>query len=151
MNLRFLYGMCKDVQAVRAFYSDAIGLQEQHFMDEERFGCVIYKSEGMEYMFFRWDEGEVPAPEGWAWQPGDGVGQTPVMSISIQVPEEEFRDVVGRLRESDCPKMSDHPTWRQDSSWGWTVRDPAGTTIEVYATPAKRPELTDWLALIPGS
>jgi hypothetical protein len=44
--------------------------------------------------------------------------------------------------------MSDTPTWRQASYWGWTVRDPAGNTVEVYWHPKEKPgegETPQWV------
>ena len=95
VNLRFLYAMCNDVAAVRRFYSESIGLEELGHMDEEAFGWVGYDSEGMQLMFFRWDE-SLPRPSEWAWQPGDGAGTTPALSFSIEVPEEDSLDVLKR-------------------------------------------------------
>ena len=108
------------------------------------FGWVNYLSEGLEFMFFRWDVGELDDEQDWAWQPGDGAGQRPGMSFSINVPEPEYSPTVKRVIESGCPRMTDAPTWRQDSYWGLTVKDPAGNTVEVYPSPTEPPSSTDW-------
>ena len=144
LNIRFLYGICNDVAAMRAFYSELIGLEEMQFLDEESFGYLVYRSEGFQLMFFRSMHGEVPVQEKWSWQPGDGAGDGAAFSFSVLVPEEDFREVVGRIREGDCATQTEQPTWRQDSYWGWTVKDPMVNTVEVYATPAERPGSTDW-------
>ncbi|MHC4341596.1 MAG: VOC family protein [Planctomycetota bacterium] len=144
LNIRFVYGICSDVAAMRAFYSDLLGMEEMRFMDEESFGFLVYQSEGFQLMFFRSMHGEVPVQEKWSWQPGDGAGDGSTVSWSVLVPEEEYRELIGRVRESDSPKQTDRPTWRQDSYWGWTVKDPVGNTVELYTTPAERPESTDW-------
>ena len=36
-------------------------------------------------------------------------------------------------------RHTDAPTWRQDSYWGWSIKDPMGQTVEVYSSPAQRP------------
>jgi catechol 2,3-dioxygenase-like lactoylglutathione lyase family enzyme len=138
VNLRFLYSMCNDVQAVKVFYTDMLGLFELGFMDQEGFGWVGYDCEGMQLMFFKWDE-KIPVREKWDWQPGDGAGDQPGMSFSIELPEDEAKPTLTRLRESGVESMSDKPTWRQASYWGWTVRDPAGNTVEVYWHPKEKP------------
>ncbi|MHC4930741.1 MAG: VOC family protein [Planctomycetota bacterium] len=143
LNIRFVYGICNDVAAMRAFYSDLLGMEELQFMDEEPFGFLVYQSEGFQLMFFRSMHGELPVPEEWSWQPGDGAGDGAALSWSLLVPEEEFRELTGRVKESACPKQTDQPTWRQDSYWGWTVKDPMGNTVELYTVPAERPESTD--------
>jgi hypothetical protein len=93
----------------------------------------------MQYMFFRWDH-EIPIRKEWAWQPGDGMGKAPIMSISIEIPEKEYRSIVQRLRVASVKTLTKTPTWRQMSYWGWTVKDPMGNTIEVYAVPKEKPK-----------
>lgn len=131
VNVRFLYCLCNDVVPVRRFYTELLGCEELGFMSDEKFGWVGYDSEGMQLMFFRWDT-ELPARTAWDWQPGDGAGDAPGMSFSVEIEEGDARAVFDRLRALGVPAMSEGPTWRQDSYWGWTVRDPAGNTVELY-------------------
>ena len=138
VNLRFVYCMCSDVSAVREFYSGLLGMEELGFMDTDQFGWAGYDSEGMQLMFFRWDE-DLPARTGWDWQPGDGAGEAPGMSFSIELPEEESAELVEKIGQAELQRMSETPTWRQGSYWGWTVRDPAGNTVELYWHPAEKP------------
>ncbi|MHC4779027.1 MAG: VOC family protein, partial [Planctomycetota bacterium] len=128
-------------------YSKFLGMHELGFMDQEEFGWVGYDCEGMQLMFFKWDE-ELPARDKWDWQPGDGAGDQPGLSFSIELPEDEARETIARLREGKVKSMSDAPTWRQASYWGWTVRDPAGNTVEVYWHPKEKPpkgETPQWV------
>ncbi len=67
VNLRFVYSFCSDIGEVRRFYTDLLGMTELGFMDEEQFGWVGYDSEGVQFMFFRWDE-ELPSREDWDWK-----------------------------------------------------------------------------------
>lgn len=145
LNLRFLHVPCADVQAMRRFYEEGLGMQLASFTDEERWGWAVFQSEGLQLMFHRWDEGgEVPVPEGFAWQPGDGEGTRPAMSYGIELPEADYAETVARLAAQGAPALTPTPTWRQDSYWGWTVRDPGGNTVEVYCAVAERPASTDW-------
>jgi len=139
VNLRFVYSMCNDVGEVRMFYTDLLGMSEIGFMDEEQFGWVGYDSEGVQFMFFRWDE-KLPSREEWDWQPGDGAGDAPGMSISVEVPEDGCGELIEGIRKAGILSMTDSPTWRQKSYWGWTVKDPAGNTVELYWRPAEKPD-----------
>lgn len=146
-NIRFLYAMCHDVTAMRAFYSDVLGMSEVSFRDDEDFGWVVYDTEGLQLMFFKWD-GELPVETRWAWQPGEAPEHSaPLMSFSIEYPEDDLRDAVERVRAAAAPSATPAPTWRQNSYWGWTVRDPMGNTIELFSSVSDQPpegETPEW-------
>ncbi|MCA8916213.1 MAG: hypothetical protein KDB90_12455 [Planctomycetes bacterium] len=140
INVRFLYSMCTDVKVMRDFYSDVLGMKELSYRDDENFGWVVYDTEGFQLMFFRWDT-ELPVGERWAWQPGDfREDGAPLMSYSIEYPEDDLHDVVARVREAGAVAATPKPTWRQMSYWGWTVRDPMGNTIELFSSVKDQPE-----------
>lgn len=139
-RLRFLHAFCNDVPAMRDFYADRLGLPLLNEMDEAAYGWLVFDvGGGLQLMFHRWDDGPLPEPAGWAWQPGDGQGDLPVPSQGLHVPEAAFAATVERLRAAGDPVLSPVPTWRQDSYWGWTVRDPSGNMLEIYTSPAERP------------
>lgn len=141
VNVRFVYNFCNDLAAMRRFYTDLLGLPEAAFSEEHRYLC--YQSEGFQFMFFKPDA-EVPARADWADQPAYDGGTTFVTSWSVEVPEEEFAAVVARLREAGVECFAEEPDWRVDSYWGFTVKDPMGNTVEVYAAPKERPASTTW-------
>ena len=139
-RLRFLHAFCTDVDAMRRFYVEGVGLPLLNEMDQEAYGwLVVDAGGGTQLMFHRWDDGPLPTPPGWAWQPGDGEGDQPLPSQGMHVPEVDFATTVARLQAWGTPALGPTPTWRQDSYWGWTVRDPAGYVIELYTSPAERP------------
>lgn len=143
VNIRFLYAFCNDVAEMRAFYTDLLGMQEAAFVDDEGFGWLAYKVEGLELMFFRWDE-NLPPEEKWAWQPGETFdAAVPMMSFSIEFPMDRYRQVVESLTEKDVTSQKPKPNWRQKSYWGWTVKDPMGNTLDLYAAPDKKPDEDD--------
>lgn len=141
VNIRFVYNFCNDLAAMRRFYTDLLGLAEAAYSEEHRYLC--YRSEGFQFMFFRPDA-DVPPAEGWADQPAYDGGTTFVTSWSVEVPKEEFAATVARLREAGVECFAEEPDWRVDSYWGFTVKDPMGNTVEVYAAPEERPASTTW-------
>ena len=139
VNVRFLYAMCNDVKAMQAFYTDVLGMSELSFRDDENFGWLVYDSEGFQLMFFRWDT-DMPIEQRWVWQPGEAPDvSAPLMSFSLEYPEEDLKAVVKRVREAGAPAVTESPTWRQNSYWGWTVRDPMGNTIELFSSVTDQP------------
>jgi len=143
VNLRFLFVHAPDLRAVRRFYGEGLGLEETSWQESEGFAWLAYRSEGLELMFFR-DAGARPPGAGWADQPGWAGGSDPVVSWSVEVPEADYAATVGRLRGLGAPRRAERPEWRQDSYWGFTVKDPAGHTVEVWCLPAARPASTVW-------
>ncbi|MHC4841759.1 MAG: VOC family protein [Planctomycetota bacterium] len=142
-NIRFLYAFCNDIRPVRAFYSDLLGMQEISHMDEESFGWLAYQCEGLQYMFFRWDT-KLPKEARWACQPGETIADSSaLMNFSLEYGIEDYIRLVPVLLEAKVVSEKSKPNWRQKSYWGWTIKDPMGNTIEVYAAPKDKPEEDD--------
>jgi catechol 2,3-dioxygenase-like lactoylglutathione lyase family enzyme len=140
-NVRFVYTFCNDLAAMRRFYTDLLGLDEAGYSEDHRYLC--YQCEGFQLMFFR-PHAEVPVKEGWADQPAYDGGSEYVASWSVEVPAEELAATVERLRAAGVESFAAEPDWRVNSYWGFTVKDPMGNTVEVYATPKERPASTTW-------
>ncbi len=137
VTIRFLHGTCDRIAPMREFYTELVGMAEVGHHDEAAFGWVCYQCEGFQLMFFRGDRPLAPHPA-WDFMPGDGderyEGQR--LSYGICVPWDDYRARVRRIAlRSDVPKMTPRPTWRQGSYWGWSLKDPAHNTLELYAAP----------------
>ena len=145
VSIKFLYSYCKDVDAVRHFYTDIIGMDEQAYMNTEEWGWLNYECGGLEYMFFRSDE-TASAPDGFAAQPGGAGGKLPIPSWTIVLEEEAFAGAVKKLQDEKVNAQQEKPLWLQDSYWGWAVHDPAGNTLELSTVPKQRPASTEWPA-----
>jgi len=144
IDITFLYVLCNDVDEMRHFYTDLVGMEETNYWNDEDWQWLCYDSNGMEFMFFGFFE-EVPVQEEWAWQPGWG-GDVPLASWSILLPEDQFDDVVLAIHNDMGIKvLEEWPEWRQDSYWGYTVMDPMGNTVELYTVPSEAPEETEWI------
>jgi len=143
INVRFLYFYCNDVDEVREFYTNTLGMIEQSYMNDEEWGWLMYQSDGLQIVIMRAPQ-EVPVHEEWAPQPGWGGGELPIPSWSIHVPEAKFAGIVKQLNDGGYKVHDTKPMWAQDSYWSFPVKDPMGNTVEVYTSPAERPESTDW-------
>ncbi len=146
VNVRFIFSICNDVEEMRRFYSDLLGMKEQAFYKAEdgKFGYLSYMCAGGLEVDFFYTGKEVPALTEWAWQPGYEGGNFMVTSWAIEIPEEDFPATVKRLKDAGVKSFSGNPEWRQDSYWGFSVADPQGNTIEVYAMPKEKPGATTW-------
>lgn len=143
INIRFIFNMCNDVESMRHFYTDLIGLKQGSFRNDKEWGWLVYKSEGFEMMFFRADK-QLPVLREWAVQPGYEGGTLETTSWGIHIPEEMFGVVVGRLNSAGVKTFKDRAEWRQDSYWGFSVMDPMGNTVELYTEPKEKPASTEW-------
>jgi catechol 2,3-dioxygenase-like lactoylglutathione lyase family enzyme len=143
VNVRFLFVICNDVAAMKAFYCDALGMTAGSFVDEKDAGWLVLQTDGFQLMCFRLDE-PVAVHDQFAWQPGAVTGTAGFPSWSIEIPEADYAATVERLRAADVKMKSPEPDWRQDSYWGMAVLDPMGNTVEVFTRPTERPASTTW-------
>jgi len=146
VNLKFMFSLCNDVDKMRHFYTDILGMQENAYYKAEdgSFGYLSFLCVGGIEMDFFYIGKEVPLLSEWAWQPGYEGGSIPVTSWAIEIPADDFTTTVKRLQDAEVKSFSKNPVWRLDSYWGFTVMDPQGNTIEVYSMPEEKPESTEW-------
>lgn len=144
-NIRFLFHMCNDIRSIGSFYRDLLGMKEVGFHNpkQDREGYLVYQNEGLQLMFFSGSK-ELPVAAEWAMQPGYSGPTYEVNSMGIEVPGDQFASVVDRLKAAGVPVYQPWPDWRQDSYWGFTVRDPMGTTLEIYTVPKEPPASKSW-------
>ncbi len=145
IRINHLYTFCNDVQTMRHFYTNLIGLDEGTYNEYDSFSWIVYNSNGLCLHILGPADSPLPVPDDWSWQPGiGGPGTREATSWSIDVPEESFREVVRRIAEAEVRSHPSFPEWRQDCYWGLTVMDPMGTTVELMMEPATPPESTTW-------
>jgi len=142
-TIRFLFNVCNDLAATKNFYVDLIGMKVTQY--EEEWGYLNIQCDGFEFMFFKSEKGDLSVAERWASQPGYEGGALEVMSWALFIPEDQFADVVKRLKVGGVKLFKEAPEWRQKSYWGFTVMDPNGVTVEVYTTPKEKPESNEWI------
>lgn len=139
-ELAHFFVPCNDVEAMRSFYVDLLGMEEYQYAAGQ---YVNVKTAGLIVMFIKVDE-TVPAHADYAWQPGweGGTGLRP--SFSVKIAQEDFAALTERLRGTDIARFNERPEWRQDSYWGLTINDPTGMTLELWIVPDERPQSTEW-------
>jgi catechol 2,3-dioxygenase-like lactoylglutathione lyase family enzyme len=137
-RFRFVFNVCNDVAAMRRFYVDILGFEEEAYMDTPEFAYLSVRSDDWEAMWFRADA-RLPVATEFASQPGWEGGTVEATSWAVWVPEERFGAVREALAAAGASFYHSEPAWRQDSYWGLSVLDPMGVTIELYTVPAERP------------
>lgn len=142
-QIKFLYLMGNDVEAMRRFYTDIVGLKQGPYKKDAYVG---YTTGELQILIFKYYE-PVPANDGFAMQPGWKGGALEVTSWSVSIPHKDLVATIDRLRGAGVRSFFDEPQWQQDSYWGFPVLDPMGNTVEIYATPDEKPESKQW----PGS
>lgn len=125
VSLRFLYLHCRDLDSVRHFYSELIGLEEVHFSPEE---AVAYRCGQLQFTVLRTDQ-PLPAVTQWAMQPGWKGGTSSLPSWSVECSKPAFDRAVRRLQEAGVPSRHASPVWV--GYWSFPVRDPMGWTVEL--------------------
>jgi catechol 2,3-dioxygenase-like lactoylglutathione lyase family enzyme len=145
VNVRYVYMFCNDILTIRHFYTDLLGMNEVAYDDKS--GWLNYKCDGFYMMFFKTEKDKIPVEERWAYLPGPGErpGDIDVISITVLIPEEDYKETVKRLLTAGVPLRSKVPEWMQYNYWGFIVKDPMGMTVEVTTVPKENPESTVWV------
>ena len=124
-GVRFLYIPAADLDAMRTFYTELLGLEEIYFGAGESLG---YSCAGFQFTILH-DPAAPTPPPGWATQPGWRGESVSAVSWSVELTEPAFRAAVDRLRQRGVDALHDLPVWV--GYWSFPVRDPAGYTVEV--------------------
>ena len=135
-KVSYFYFVANDLKAMRHFYTTLIGLPESAYFEDEQIGYLCYQMEGFEMMWFR-SVKKVPIQTDWAMQPGYPGGLTQEPSWSIEVDEKDFYQIVEKIKKTNIPVFQKDPEYRQNSYWGFSVRDPMGYTVELYFISSK--------------
>lgn len=124
-NVRFLYLHCRDLDTVRHFYSELVGLSEVYFSPGE---AVAYRCDQLQFTVLQSDR-PLPAVSGWAAQPGWEGGTSAYPSWSVECNRAALDGAVQRLRASGVLAQHEAPVWV--GYWSFPVRDPMGWTVEL--------------------
>jgi hypothetical protein len=135
-RLSFLFLVANDLSQIRHFYSDVVGLIENSYFEDDKFGWISYHMNGLEMDWFRADN-PLPVVDEWTMQPGYPGGTKEMISWAIEIDETKFFEVVEKCKGEKYPIFQEEPQFRQDSYWGFSVRDPMGNTVELYYVPQK--------------
>ncbi len=138
-GVKFLYLSCSDLDAMRGFYTDLVGIDEMYFSAEER--MLAYDCAGFQFTILESDQA-VSVDEDWGRQPGWTGGTGTTTSWSVALTDDTYPDAIERLKKADVPALHDNPVWVH--YWSFPVRDPMGNTVEVTLAPAETPTSTEW-------
>ena len=130
LRVNTLFFWCADVEPVRHFYSDLLGLPETLYRNDDQAGWLTYLVDGVQLVFMR--GAHPPAVETeFASQPGFEGGTKEVFSWLFSTPSQaEFDAIVERLKAAGVPRLHDEALVNTGASQ-FIVRDPTGMTVEV--------------------
>jgi catechol 2,3-dioxygenase-like lactoylglutathione lyase family enzyme len=141
MSLRFLYIFGNDVDAMRRFYSDVLGLKEIYYASGAD-GGLAYDCDGLQFTIFP-AQSILPTPTEWHKQPGWQGGTLPAASWSIvSESEDAFAATLNRLIEAQVPAFFDSPQWV--GYWSFPIKDPMGNTVELTLPMDSKPREKVW-------
>lgn len=126
LKVNTLFRWCNDINSMRTFYTELLGLTETFYRDDEQHGWLTYDAGGVQLVFMRATE-DLSVSMTWAKQPGYHTGTDEVSSWLLTTKDrKEFGAIVNRLQQADIP-MKDGI----DASRQCVVHDPMGWTIEI--------------------
>ena len=142
LSLRFLYIHCTDLEAMRHFYTDLLGLTETFYTPGPE-GALAYACDELQFTIFS-VESAGPVLAEWHRQPGWEGGTLPGTSWSIVAESKEaFAASVARLVEARVPAFFEAPRWL--GYWSFPIKDPIGNTVELTLPTESKPSDIDWV------
>lgn len=128
LQLRTLYFHCNDIDAMRAFYTDLLGLPESYYRNSEQHRCLAYQIQGAELVFMPAHE-QLPLQTEWARQPGYAGSESTAKTWLFTMSNSDFEIISERVRNSDIPVYNNLEEY--DDSQQLFIKDPMGMTIEI--------------------
>lgn len=123
-GVKFLYVPANDLDAMREFYTERIGLQEIYFQAGEGIG---YNCDGFQFTVL--GAGGVTTIDHWATQPGWTGDTSPLISWSVEMNESGLRRAIAQTRAAADQSLYEAPQWV--GYWSYPVKDPMGNTVEL--------------------
>jgi catechol 2,3-dioxygenase-like lactoylglutathione lyase family enzyme len=124
-TVRFVYAYCNDLEAMRRFYADLLGLPQTSVENGRNGGFIELDCGGFRLAFL-----QAAAPRPVATElsklPGCTGGEIEQALCSIEYSAEDYAAVIARLAAAG------HHSPQPDGEWSYPVLDPMGNTVEVY-------------------
>lgn len=126
-GVKFIYLFCNDLDVMRHFYSDLVGLNEIYFSPDPD-GAVAYDCDGLQFTIFS-DKLVKAGDQGWSKQPGWDGGMQTSISWSVVLTQAGFQSAVRKLQDAGVETFYKNPHWH--NYWSFPVKDPMGNTVEI--------------------
>jgi catechol 2,3-dioxygenase-like lactoylglutathione lyase family enzyme len=126
--IKFIYNYCNDMEAMRHFYIDLLGLPLGFFMNDEHGQVFEFECCGILFLWFPADP-PLPVQTEFSNQPGWQGGTLQRPSWSLEYDAADFAACVQRLQAAGVPAWQPQPECR-GSYWAFPVLDPMGNTVE---------------------
>jgi catechol 2,3-dioxygenase-like lactoylglutathione lyase family enzyme len=130
IQLHTVFRWCNDVDAMRRFYSDLLGLEETFYRNDDKHGWLTYQA-GTQIVFMR-GTNPIDIPLEWAKQPGFSGGDVEIDSWLLTFTKADFEVLKQRITNADIEQLTGAGI---DSSRQIIVHDPMGITVELSIEP----------------
>lgn len=134
-KLIFTYSWCNDIQSIKKFYSEILGLELIWDTPE----TIAYKIHDHQLSFNLDNSLDTPESK-FAEQLGWSGGTEHKTSWSLECSKDEFDGIVLRAKEANIPSYHSEPQWV--GYWSFPILDPMNETIEITA-PGPEPKETE--------
>jgi hypothetical protein len=124
-TVRFLYTYCNDLEAMRRFYVDLLGLTHTSAENGRQGGFVEVDCGGFRLTFMQ-SSYPRPVQQALSKLPGVAGGSAEQVLCSVEYDADEYQGVVARLCAAGVAVA------RTAADWNCPVLDPMGNTVEVY-------------------
>ena len=123
-----------DIDEMRHFYSELIGLNEYAYHLNENFGMLAYDCGGFYFAFVQAFQ-ELPVESEISHSPSYGPKPYYGTSFSIEVDKVRFDEIVGKMKDEGVKSATDEPETSYHGEIVYRALDPMGYTVEIYYVP----------------
>lgn len=123
-----IFRWCNDVDPIRHFYTDLLGLEETYYRNDEEHGWLTYKIGDTQLVFTR-ASSPLPVEAEWAKAPAYQGGTKELESWVMAVNKDNYQTIVQGIKASDA-LIYDGELEREELLL--MVKDPMGFTIELW-------------------
>ena len=128
IHIDTIFRYCNDVDAMRHFYTELVGLEETYYRNDEEHGWLTYQIGKTQLVFTR-SESIQTIETAWAKSPAYAGGTTEISSWVISLTHNNYESVIERLKASNAAIYDgalDSPELLL------IAQDPMGMTLEFW-------------------
>jgi len=133
MKIDTIQRFCNDIDAIRRFYTELLGLEPTFSANDAERGYISYDFAGVQLLFLR-ATAQQPVPTGFAKHPGYAGGTAEQTLLVVDVGKRDMQQLYAKARAMQIEILGDGIIQNAQGQRQLVLRDPMGVTVELFST-----------------